>query len=149
MRLKLIRYSSDSDSSGGLLFIDGKFFCYVCEDEKREFKIHGETRIPNGCYKIKLRNEGGMTKRYAAKYDFHRGMLHLQDVPGFEWVYIHTGNNDDHTEGCLLVGYQAKRIDGENEIHTSRAAYICLYLKILDAIDAGEEIEIEIGELMI
>ena len=147
MKLELIRYTADQDSSGGLLMIDGKFFCYTCEDEKREIKIAGETRIPSGDYKIKLRNEGGMTKRYAAKYDFHQGMIHLQDVPNYEWVYIHVGNTDDHTEGCLLVGYGANRADLENTVSRSRDAYTDLYKLILAAIAAGEEIEIKIKEI--
>ena len=28
---------------------------------------------------------------------FHKGMLHVQDVPGFEYILIHTGNTDEHT----------------------------------------------------
>ena len=147
MKLELLRYTADQDSSGGLLLIDGKFFCYTCEDEKREIKIAGETRIPNGNYKIKLRDEGGMTKRYAAKYDFHQGMIHLQDVPNFKWVYIHVGNTDDHTEGCLLVGYGANRNNLENTVGRSRDAYTDLYKLILAAIAAGEEIEIKIREI--
>ena len=147
MKLELLRYTADQDSSGGLLLIDGKFFCYTCEDEKREIKIAGETRIPNGNYKIKLRDEGGMTKRYAAKYDFHQGMIHLQDVPNFKWVYIHVGNTDDHTEGCLLVGYVANRNNLENTVGRSRDAYTDLYKLILAAIAAGEEIEIKIREI--
>lgn len=148
MELKLLRYSSDADSTGGLLYMDGKFFCYTCEDEKREIKIKGETRIPDGIYKIKLRDAGGMTKRYAARYSFHRGMLHLQDVPGFDWIYIHVGNNDDHTEGCLLVGYGANRVDDENQVMSSRLAYSDLYKMIVAAMDAGEEVSIEIKEIL-
>jgi hypothetical protein len=128
--------------------VDGKFFCYVCEDEKREVKIKGETRIPVGTYKIELRDEGGMTKRYEAKFPgLHRGMLWLRHVPGFEWVYIHIGNTDDHTEGCLLVGYGANRTNGENTVSRSTDAYKDLYKIILSAIAAGELVEIAIWEM--
>ena len=84
----------------------------------------------------------------AAKYPFHRGMLHLQDVPGFEWIYIHPGNNDDHTSGCILVGYNAARTKGnENAISRSIDAYSDLYKMIVAAMEAGEEITIDIREL--
>ena len=91
MELRLLRYGHGEDSTGGLLFVDGIHFGYTCEDESRLVKISGETRIPPGRYEIKLRNEGGMTKRYARRFAFHKGMLHLQEVPGFKWVYIHVG----------------------------------------------------------
>ena len=146
MILELKRYTSDEDSSGGLLSVEGKFFGYTCEDEKREIKVPGETRIPAGIYAIKLRAEGGMTKRYATKYDFHQGMLHLQDVPGFKYIYIHVGNTDDHTEGCILVGYGANRVDGETQVSRSRDAYTDLYKAILSAMAAGEEVQIIITE---
>lgn len=145
MLIELKRYASDKDSTGGLLFVNGNFFCYTCEDEKREVKLAGETRIPEGSYDILLRNEGGMTKRYAARYDFHRGMIHLQNVPGFEWVYIHIGNTDDDTEGCLLVGYSGNRVKGENTVSKSGAAYSALYKKITAAMDAGETVKITIA----
>ena len=34
----------------------------------------------------------------------HKGMLWVRDVPGFEYILIHTGNTDEHTSGCLIVG---------------------------------------------
>ena len=147
MKLRLDRYASNEDSTGGLLFVDDGFFCYTCEDEGRDVKIKGETRIPAGTYRITLRNEGGMTKRYAKKYNFHRGMLWLRNIPGFEWVYIHVGNTEEHTDGCPLVGYGANRRSGENSVSRSVDAYKDLYRLIIVAIDSGESIEIEIREI--
>ena len=34
----------------------------------------------------------------------HKGMIHVQDVAGFEYIYFNTGNIDEHTDGCLLLG---------------------------------------------
>ena len=100
MKLEVLRFSSESDSTLGLLFdvTDGrKFLCFTLEDEARETKVMGETRIPAGTYKLKLRKEGGYHSRYVKKYgSMHKGMIHVQDVPGFEWILWHTGNT------CLL-----------------------------------------------
>ena len=108
MKLKVIRFSSQSDSTSGLLFDvtnETKFLCYTLEDERREEKVMGETRIPAGVYSILLRKEGGFHGRYTKKYgDMHKGMLHVQDVPNFKWILIHTGNTDEHTAGCLILG---------------------------------------------
>ena len=69
----------------GMLFIDGKFECYTLEDQYQAVKVMHETCIPEGTYKLKLRTVGGFNSRYTKKYPtFHRGMLWLEDVPGFE-----------------------------------------------------------------
>jgi hypothetical protein len=112
----------------------------VLEDQFNEPKIPGETRIPAGRYKIELRTEGGMTKRYAERFpDLHKGMLWLQDVPGFEYIYIHTGNNDDHSDGCLIVGdTQSQNITARGEVGGSVSAYRRLYKEILEAMASGD-----------
>ena len=75
------------------------------EDERRVLKVKGETSVPAGTYNIALRQEGGFHATYTKKYGgFQRGMLHICDVPNFEYILIHTGNTDEHTAGCLLVG---------------------------------------------
>lgn len=147
MIIDMWRLSHGDDSTLGVLK-DGSFTAFTCEDEFREEKLHGETRIPAGDYEIKLRNEGGMNEKYLLKYpEFHRGMLHLQDVPGFEWIYIHTGNNESHTEGCILVGYKADIIDNNGgEVYRSRSAYSDLYKRIIKAMDRGEKVEIHIRD---
>ena len=51
MKLKVVRFSSQEDSSSGLLFdaTNGmEFLCYTLEDERRKDKKFGETRVPAG-----------------------------------------------------------------------------------------------------
>ena len=54
MKLEVLRISSQKDSSSGILFdvSNGKrsFLCYTIEDEQRDVKVYGETRIPPGTY---------------------------------------------------------------------------------------------------
>lgn len=107
---------------------------WTLEDPQQEHKVYGETRIPAGKYKLQLRNEGGMTQRYAYAFpNMHRGMIELKNVPMFEWVYIHIGNTAKDTEGCILVGLARD----ENRIISSRAAYERIYPMIVDAIENG------------
>lgn len=144
MNLTLHRYAQGEESTAGLLFINGRFFCDTCEDQAQRVKVPDETRIPAGRYRILLRNAGGMTKRYAKLFDFHRGMLWLQDVPGFEWIYIHIGNTDDHTSGCILVGRGVDRPAGECVVRNSTDTYADLYNLVLLAMGRGEEVWIEV-----
>ena len=81
MKLEVQRISSGEDCTNGILLEvneetgEKKFLAYTLEDEYREEKKAGETR-----------------------------MLHIINVPGFEYILIHCGNTDEHTAGCLLVG---------------------------------------------
>jgi hypothetical protein len=141
MKLQVLRFSSESDSTNGLLLdvTDGvNFLAYTLEDEYRKDKISKETRIPAGTYEIKLRNEGGFNKRYSKKYSsIHRGMLHIIDVPNFEYILIHVGNSDEHTAGCLLVGdtQENNQINKNGFIGSSGNAYKRIYPLIADAVE--------------
>ena len=148
MELEVLRISSQADSTNGILFdvTEGrKFLCYTLEDEHRSEKIKGETRIPAGTYKITLRTVGGFHTRYTAKYgEMHKGMLWVRDVPNFEYILIHTGNTDEHTAGCLLVGssQQENISKGDGFIGASGTAYTRIYPPIAAALEAGEEVTI-------
>ena len=152
MKLQVLRFSSESDSTNGLLFdvTNGvKFLAYTLEDEYRKHKKSKETRIPAGTYKIKLRNEGGFHQRYSKKYpSIHRGMLHIIDVPGFEYILIHVGNSDEHTAGCLLVGdtQENNQINKNGFIGSSGNAYKRIYPLIADAVEK-EEVTIQYIDL--
>ena len=144
MKLKVLRFSSQSDSTNGLLFDDSdgdmKFLCYTLEDEYRSKKVRGETRVPAGVYKLELRTEGGFHARYTKKYgSMHKGMLHVTKVPGFEWILIHTGNTDEHTAGCLLVGdsQENNALVKDGFIGKSTVAYKRIYPDIARAIQEG------------
>lgn len=81
-------------------------------------------------------------KRFAS---FHKGMLHVVNVPGFEYILIHTGNTDEHTAGCLLVGDSQENnvIIKDGFIGKSTNAYKRIYPDIAKAILKGEDVTIE------
>ena len=153
MKLKVIRFSSQKDSTNGLLLDvthGEKFLCYTLEDERREEKVMAETRIPAGVYSILLRKEGGFHGRYTKKYgDMHKGMLHVQDIPNFKWILIHTGNTDEHTAGCLILGDSQENnvLVKDGFIGKSTQAYKRIYPPIAEAIENGEEVTIEYIDL--
>lgn len=146
MNLHLLRFHSDHDYTLGLLFHetrDRRWLCFTLEDEHRTRKVYGKTRIPEGVYHLTLRTTGGFHGRYGAKFGHaHKGMLWLQGVPGFEYVLIHIGNDDDDTAGCVLVGDTSER----GFIGKSTQAYERIYPPIADAILGGEAVTLEVTD---
>jgi len=153
MKLQVLRFNSKSDSTNGLLFDvtnEIEFLCYTLEDERREKKVMAETRIPAGVYNILLRKEGGHHNKYTKKYgSMHKGMLWLQDVPNFQWILIHTGNTDEHTAGCLILGdsQENNTLVKNGFIGKSTQAYKRVYPPIAAALESGEEVIIEYIDL--
>ena len=150
MELIVLRFSSQTDSTSGLLFeatpIGKNFLAYTLEDERRALKIPGETRVPSGIYDIEFRKEGGFHERYSKKYkSIHKGMLQVMDVPNFEFILIHTGNTDEHTAGCLLLGdsQENNNIIKDGFIGKSVNAYKRVYKPIAKALEDGERVTIQ------
>jgi hypothetical protein len=144
MLITVNRIKSDDDTTVSTLSVDGRFVCFGLEDEFRVDKVVEETRIPAGRYRVGLRTVGGFDARYRTKFpDFHRGMLHILDVPGFEHILIHIGNTDEDTAGCLLVGTGAVTRPGDMSLQGSGDAYKLLYPMVVDAAQAGQ-LEIEV-----
>jgi len=149
MHLTLYRLSTSAESTVGALYVNGTFAAWTLEDTKRIKKVAGQTRIPAGNYQIELRQEGGMHEKYRRRFEgMHRGMLWLQDVPEFEWIYVHTGNKRGHTEGCILVGNSLNNNTLQDGfVGASTSAYRRIYPEISGAIAGGEGASIRVADL--
>jgi len=150
MKLEVLRISSQEDSTSGILFniVDGKreFICYTLEDQAQDRKVMHETRIPEGTYEIKLRTVGGFHAKYTERYgNMHKGMLHVIDVPNFKYILIHTGNTDDHTSGCLIIGESqtSNRTKKDGFVGSSTKAYKDFYPMVSKALEEGECVTIK------
>ena len=144
MELKMKRLMSSEDETLGVLQCGDHMFATL-EDEFRKIKVPGETRIPAGTYDIKLRSASPMAQRYEDKFGpSHAGIPWLQDVPGFEWVYLHIGNDDDDTAGCILVANAVNFAEGT--LLYSTPAYNHIQSEIQHALNKGESVTITIED---
>jgi len=146
MKLTVVRTQFGTDATNGLLFIDGIFECYTLEDQYQAVKVMHETCIPEGTYNIKFRKTGGFHAKYSERYkNAHYGMLHIQDVPNFTYILIHTGNTDEHTSGCLIVGetQQDLEVSKDGFIGSSTVAYKKMYAKVAGQLLQGKDVSIE------
>lgn len=137
MKLTLERIVSDGESTIGLLFLDGRFICFTLEDEYRDKKVYGDTRIPAGLYSMGLRTIGRLHKKYS-KFPDHIGMLWIKNIPNFTLVYLHIGNDQEDTLGCPLVGEIANAQPGDMRLMNSTIAYRKLYSLVAPAAESGD-----------
>lgn len=151
MKLTVKRFADNGDTTMGAFYINGVFECFTIEDEQRKAKVNGETRVPEGVYQVSLRKEGGFHNKYTKAYPkMHKGMLCVHNAPDwklvnqgmtFQYILIHTGNTDEHTNGCLLLN---DAVSGATFVGSSSVdAYKGAYPKILSAIEKGESVSIE------
>lgn len=138
MKLTLKRFHFANTYTIGKLFINGKEFCDVLEDVVRdknkdgdlqdagEAKVYGRTAIPFGTYKVVLT----MSNRFKIVLPL------LIDVPEFEGIRIHAGNDSADTHGCLLVGENKER----GKVLNSRATMD----KLMPILEKEKDITIEI-----
>jgi hypothetical protein len=140
MQLTLNRNPSKNGCTISELLVNGKFECFVLEDEIREikgqpvhkWKVYGKTAIPCGTYQVIIT----LSNRFKVS------MPLLLGVEGFEGVRIHAGNRAENTEGCLLVG---DKVNADSIVGgTSRPAYNRLFSKIDRAIRHKEQVYITI-----
>lgn len=122
---------------------------YTLEDEFRESKVSKETRIPAGKYEIVIQEvvtekTKDYQKRYPGWFEKH---LMLKDVPGFTGIYIHVGNDDKDTDGCILMGDSADNNSiGPGTITNSTACFSRFYKELYPHLKAGGKAFIEIRD---
>jgi hypothetical protein len=142
MEITIKLLQEDNDATVSRLFIDGVFECFTLEDEFRAVKKWGETRIPGKRYSLSLYREGTMHAKYLKKYGRqHFGMIKVDKVPNFEGILFHTGNTDEDTAGCILLG-QTWNCAGT--IGRSERAYQAFYGKVVPYLMLGEEVWLDV-----
>lgn len=151
MKLEVERRWKKETYTIGRLYVDGVYFCNTLEDKCRglkqtdsiyfikQRKVYGETAIPSGTYTVAMNVTSPKYAAIAWYWQLCQGkMPRLLNVPGFEGILVHPGNDPTQTLGCLLVGKNTK----VGQLTESKATFKALYKEMKKAYDAGEEITI-------
>lgn len=153
MKISVDRKWKKDDYTIGRLFIDDEFFCNTLEDTDRGLsqdldlnviksrKIPGKTAIPTGTYEITL---DVVSPKFSQK-EFYANLCNgklprLINVSGFDGILIHCGSYANHTDGCILVGYN-KIVGG---LVNTKEVFTELYNRMKTAKESNEDIIIEI-----
>ena len=144
MKLVLKRIRDNGKATAGELYIDGTFFSYTLEDEHRDKKVAGETRIPSGTYDVDFNpNVTKLTQKYRNRFEWFSYHIHIKDVPNFQGIYIHVGNYETQTEGCVLLGDMVTYGKTLSVLQSVRA-YKRFYPIVENALADDEKITLEI-----
>lgn len=146
MEVRVEKVDETDDLTRSKFYFNGELKGFGVEDEYRETKVHGETRIPDGTYDMDLRyspkfsnsyfrdNQGNIirsskrnTEKLKKLYHTPHELIWVKEVPGFEYILWHWGNTDDDTHGCYLVGSSLTVIKGQLGVGASRAKYEEIY----------------------
>lgn len=142
MKLELKRIALKPNYTIGKLFINGTYYCDTIEDKVIDLNKNGkfddglskvmhQTAIPYGTFKVVV--------NYSPK--FKRELPRLLDVPYFEGILIHNGNDQNSSSGCIIVG-ENKRV---GKVTNSTFYMNNLTARIKDAQNKGETITITIS----
>ena len=130
MKLALKRIALKPTYTIGKLYIDNHYFCDTLEDKVRDLnkdgdlngvgegKVAGQTAIPYGTYKVTMDVQSPKFSQLAS-YSWCKGYLpRLLNIPHFEGILIHSGNDATHSAGCILVGENRVRGQVLNSMNT-------------------------------
>lgn len=133
------RFPSEKDWTLSEFFVLGVKRGVGVEDEKRDIKVFGETRIPNGVYEMDLTYSPKFSKEYfvdiagilsktkSTRIVNEHNLITLKGVPNFDRILWHWGNTDLDTHGCYIVGSNFGDVKGRKGVVNSRLKYIEVY----------------------
>lgn len=131
LNVLLKRIARKANYTIGRLYVDGVYVCDTLEDRDRlyfgENKVYGKTAIPVGTYTITFTYSPKFSKKDPYKYVGDGYLPLLLDVPQFDAIRIHCGNDENDSAGCVLVG--KNKVVGK--VLDSRATYRTLMNKYL------------------
>lgn len=125
------RFLHHKDCEISRVYIDDQYFCFAIEDAARTTKVPGETCIPLGEYPLGTR----FSPRFSPRLG--HDMIWVQNVPGYQFILIHTGNTKNDTEGCLILGDKIGVVNGLDAVINSKVTYQKFYEKVINRIKAG------------
>jgi len=154
-RLYYTKGIKGGDYTCGFLTNDIKTFrSFTLEDTHNDTKIAGDTRIPSGFYELKLRmadtpltikhRAGYKTEWFKANPEWYH--IEITGIQNYTGVYIHSGNDDAHTLGCLLPAFTFDMTKGNNQTSNSLLAVDKFYSIVYPLLMVGTKCFIEMRD---
>ena len=107
---RITRTRTDEDGTFGMLVLDSGEFMFTIEPELNDNKSNISC-IPTGMYKAVRHRSPTFGECYLIK-----------GVAGRSNILIHSGNVEDNTQGCIILGITSGKIDNKKAVLSSRTA---------------------------
>jgi len=151
MKFILQRLFDTGDETLGMLYSGKNYLATVLEDEKRFTKVKGETRIDPGTYNLVWQETiTPLTKKYRDMFpDWFDKHIMLKNTPRHSNIYIHFGNFEDDTDGCVLTAdgfFPRTDKEGYQLAANSRATFEKVYKHIGGMMKAGKRCYLEVRD---
>lgn len=109
MPLKIVRFEQDIQGARGAFLVHDRFFCFCLEPDNNDAV---RSQIPAG--------KNYLCKRFSSEK--HPNTFEVV-VPGHSAVLFHTGNTEEDTLMCILLGYQLGTLGGARAVLQSKPAF--------------------------
>ena len=129
--IKLIRVEEAEDGTFGVMLINDHVFCVTLEPPDLDNRSN-VSNIPPGMYNLKRVN----SPKYGMTFT-------IMDVPGRDYILIHSGNVTRHTKGCVLIAQYFGKLQGERAVLNSGKTFKAF----IDAMTGVDITTIEIMEV--
>ncbi|MCU0431386.1 MAG: DUF5675 family protein, partial [Cytophagaceae bacterium] len=105
--------SNEKETLGTISVMNAEREVFTCKTLELPWKDNKVdiSCIPKGTYKVQ--------KRYSARYLHH---FHVMDVPGRNWILIHTGNYYSQIAGSIIVGLHHVDLNKDGVLDVSNSA---------------------------
>ena len=110
-KAELLRLEKGEQGTFGVLRLDGTVFCVTLEPPDRGNQ-HNVSCIPDGAFSCRKVE----SPRFGTTYQ-------VMEVPDKEHILFHAGNLATDTQGCILLGRNYGRLEGERGVLQSSLAF--------------------------
>lgn len=146
----ILQYLKHTDifSVGFLNNSEGTYGAFIIADPPREKKISGITRYKAGLYELGIKEVlTPLTIKHREVYgDWFEYHIEILGVPEFKDLYVHSGNDAGHTDGCTLPNYTVDLTKKSNQGSLSTLATKDFYKLVYPLLKKGERCYIEVKD---
>lgn len=126
--LVLKRVASNDGGTFGVLIIYGTPFALTLEDPWRD-NLKNASCIPDNTYACRR----VISPKFGETFE-------VANVPGRSHILLHTGNTEEDTHGCILVGESFGRLNGVPAVLSSKEGF----KEMMEMLKGMDEFELKI-----